>query len=172
MSQRNSRRWTPALLAALLFVSPALAGENPGTVVDRFFDAYREGSVEKMLALYTTDAVFEDVNQRHRFEGAAQLEAMLTAIVGMHLRMDLVEQRRVATDDTVVVEYEYQGQLNGHALGQQAGRVGCPDLEYILPVTSWYRIDKGKITSQKDFIDWATFLDLREEMLAAGTPAP
>jgi ketosteroid isomerase-like protein len=136
--------------------------------VDDLQDAYRNGSVEGMLQIYTADAIFEDINQRHRFAGTAQLRAMLGGLVGMHLAMDLVETRRVVDGDTVVVEYEYRGQLDGAAMGAAMGKEACPDLEYVLPATSWYEVREGKIVHQKDFIDWATFLDLRQQMQTTG----
>ena len=136
------------------------------------FAAYRQGSIDGMLSAYSEDATFEDINQRHHFTGTEQLRAMLTALVGVHLSMGLEVRCRVVDGDLVVVEYEYRGRLNGHALGASVGKEGCPDLEYKLPVTSWYEVKDGKIINQRDFIDWATFLELREEMLAAGTAAP
>ena len=162
-----------ALVMTAGVLSPAaLAGEEPGEVVDRLFDAYRKGSVDGMLEVYSAGATFEDINQRHRFTGSEQLQAMLNGIVGFHLRMNLEEKRRLVDGKTVVVEYEYRGQLNGAALGASVGKEGCPNLEYVLPVTSWFEVTKGKIVHQKDFIDWATFLDLRRQMLAAGTDVP
>lgn len=164
---RAARIVVGALLAVA--ASPAArAGAGPGEVVDRFQEAYRAGSVQRMLDLYAGDAVFEDVNQRHRFQGLAQLQAMLDGIVGIHQHMDLVETRRVVDGDLVVVEYAYTGQLDGAALGAAVGKEGCPDLAYELPATSWFRIQQGRIVHQKDYIDWATFLDLRQQMLAAG----
>ena len=85
--------------------------------------------------------------------------------------MGLEEGRRVVAGDTVVVEYAYKGTLNGAALGASVGKEGCPDLEYTLPTTSWFRVENGRIAHQRDFIDWATFLDLRRQLLAAGTDA-
>jgi len=157
------------LMAVITLAPPAVAAERPTEAVDRLFDAYRKGSVEGMLSAYSEDATFEDINQRHHFTGTVQLKAMLTALVGMHIRMDLDETRRVVDGDLVVVEYIYGGQLNGAALGASVGKEGCPNLEYALPVTSWYTVEDGEITHQKDFIDWATFLDLRQKLLAAGT---
>lgn len=159
--------WTGLVLVCA--VSRASTTTAPGQVVDRYQAAYRAGSVEGMLDLYATDATFEDVNQRHRFQGTEQLRAMLTGIVAMHLSQDLEENRRVVAGDIVVVEYAYKGQLNGAALGASVGKEGCPDLIYTLPATSWFKIEDGRIVHQKDFIDWATFLDLREQLLAAGT---
>ncbi|MDX1389675.1 MAG: nuclear transport factor 2 family protein, partial [Acidobacteriota bacterium] len=147
--------------------TPLVAGTSPGKAVDALQDAYRNGSVDGMLAAYSADATFEDINQRHRFEGTEQLRLLLGHIVGMHLTMDLVESRRVIDGDTVVVEYEYRGRLDGAALGASVGKEGCPDLEYVLPATSWYTVRGGEIVEQKDFIDWATFLELRQQMLAA-----
>ena len=159
------------LMAATTFAPVARAGPTPGQVVDRLFDAYRDGSAEGMLAVYAADATFEDINQRHRFTGTEQLQAMLAGIVGLHLRMDLDEKRRVVDGHMVVVEYEYRGQLNGAALGASVGKQGCPDLDYVLQTTSWYEVQKGKIVHQKDFTDWATFLDLRQQLLAGGAPS-
>ncbi len=157
------------LISAMASTSGAVAGGNPGKAVDSLQAAYRNGSVEGMLQIYAADAIFEDINQRHHFSGTEQLNAMLSGIVGVHLRMDLVETRRVVDGDTVVVEYEYRGQLNGAVLGAAVGKEGCPDLEYVLPATSWYKVQGGKIVHQKDFLDWATFLDLRQQIAAAGT---
>ena len=165
--------WMVFLIAAAAVIPLAMtmAGPNPGRVVDRLFDAYRAGSADGMLAVYAADATFEDINQRHLFSGTEQLQAMLAGIVGLHLRMDLEEKRRVVDGDMVVVEYEYRGQINGAALGASVGKEGCPDLDYVLQTTSWYKVKNGKIVHQKDFIDWATFLDLRQQLLAAGTPS-
>ena len=145
----------------------AEAGVDAGRVIDRFYDAYRAGSVEGMLALYAPDAVFEDVNQRHRFTGTEQLGAMLAGIVGLHEAIDLREVRRITQGDMVVVEYEYAGRLSGAALSQATGREGCPDLDYTLPTTSWYRVEDGRIVHQKDFIDLATYMELQQKAAAA-----
>lgn len=167
-------RPTATVLAVILFAAPlavavAVAGDSPDRVIDRFYEAYRDGSVEAMLAVYAPDAVFEDVNQRHHVEGSEALRQMLTALVAMHHRIDLEEKRRAVHGDFVVVEYEYSGQLNGAVLGQSVGKEGCPDLEYTLPATSWYEVRDGRIVHQKDFIDLATLLELREQLLAAGS---
>ncbi|MCH7780955.1 MAG: nuclear transport factor 2 family protein [Acidobacteria bacterium] len=162
--------WIVAVLAVLVLSGPAsIAGESPGAAVDRFFGAYRNASLEGMLAGYAPNAVFEDVNQRHYFEGTEQLEQMLGQLVAMHHKMDVKEKRRVVDGNTVVVEYDYVGTLNGAVLGQIVGKEGCPDLEYTLPTTSWYEVEDGKIVHQRDFVDWATFLELRERMLTAGS---
>ena len=162
------------LLGLLLMVGvpPAVAAGSAEAVVDRFQSAYRDGSVERMLDLYSADATFEDVNQRHLFTGTQQLQAMLMGLVGAHHEMDLVETRRVVAGDTVVVESVYKGQLNGAVLGASVGKEGCPDLTYEIPVTSWFQVEGGKISRQKDFLDWATFLELRRQMLAAGKDVP
>jgi len=157
------------LLLGVLSGPASIAGDSPGAAVDRFFGAYRDASLEDMLASYAPDAVFEDVNQRHHFEGTEQLGQLLGQLVAMHLTMDVKEKRRVIHGNTVVVEYDYVGTLNGHVLGQVAGKEDCPDLEYTLPTTSWYEIEGGKIAHQRDFVDWATFLELRAQMAAAGT---
>ena len=168
--RRTGWMMVATLMAAVTFTPLTVAGQGPDQVVDRLYDAYRSRSVDGMLSAYAEDATFEDINQRHHFSGTDQLKAMLTAIVGMHIRMELREERRVVDGDVVVVEYVYGGQLNGAALAASVGKEGCPDLEYSLPATSWYEVKNGKIVHQKDFIDWATFLDLRQQLLEAGTP--
>ena len=145
----------------------AASGVDAGRVIDRLHDAYRSGSVEGMLDLYAADAVFEDVNQRHRVAGTEELRAMLTGIVALHEAIDLREQRRITEGDTVVVEYEYAGRLSGAALSQATGREGCPDLDYALPTTSWYKVEAGRIVHQKDFIDLATYMELQQKAAAA-----
>lgn len=156
------------ILMTIAIVIPAVAGQHPGQVIDRYFDAYRSADVDAMLALYDETAIFEDINQRHRFEGREQIGQLLGTIVAMHLRMDLEETRRVVQGNTVVVEYAYTGQLNGELLGQSVGKTGCPDLEYSLPTTSWYEVRNGRIVHQKDFIDLATYKELQAQMMAAG----
>ncbi len=149
----------------------AAAPSSPGRAVDRLFEAYRGGSVDRMLAIYTEDVVFEDVAQRHQFQGTEQMRALLGQIMAMHHQVDLREKRRVVQGNVVVVEYEYAGQLNGAVAGQAVGKTGCPDLDYTLPVTSWYEVRGGRIAHQRDFIDLATLMALREKMLAGGADA-
>ena len=133
--------WVAAALAAwVLSGSVSIAGDLPGAAVDRFFGAYRNASLAGMLASYAPNAVFEDVNQRHHFEGTEQLTQLLGQLVAMHQEMDVKEKRRVVDGNTVVVEYEYVGTLDGAVLGQSVGKEGCPDLEYALPTTSWYEV--------------------------------
>ena len=161
--------WGAAILAAMVLLGPVSVAGDPGKVVDRFFGAYGDRSLEGMLASYSADAVFEDVNQRHHFEGTEQITQLLAGLVALHHEMDVKEKRRVVHGNTVVVEYDYVGTLNGAALGQAVGKEGCPDLEYELPTTSWYEVKNGKIVHQRDFIDLATYMELREQLLAAAS---
>ena len=156
---------TMVLLACLATATAAAADAE--RTVDRLHAAYRAGSVQGMLGVYADDAVFEDVNQRHRFAGTEELTLFLTQIVSLHDVIGLREIRRIVRGDTVVVEYEYTGILNGEALSQLVGKEGCPDLEYSLPVTSWYQVRNGRITHQKDFIDLATFQELQARAASA-----
>jgi len=166
----NSRSGLLVVLTmALLFSgSPSEAGDAPGDVVDGYFSAYRDGSLERMLASFSSDAVFEDVAQRHRFQGTEQISQLFGSLLAMHHSMGLKEKRRVIHGNTVVVEFDYVGKLNGAVLGQSVGKDACPDLEYVLPATSWYEIENGKIARQRDFIDLATYQELRQQLLAAG----
>ena len=110
------------VLAITLSPGIVLASGTPGDAVDRLFAAYRSASVGQMISSYTSDAVFEDVNQRHHFQGTEQLALLLGGLVAMHHEMGLREKRRVVFGDTVVVEYEYVGVLNGEALGHHFAR--------------------------------------------------
>ena len=165
---RKDNIWVVAVLALVLSGPSIFAADSPSDVVDRFYGAYRDASLEGMLDSYAAGAVFEDVNQRHHFEGKEQLSFLLGGLVALHRTMGVKEKRRVIAGNTVVVEYDYVGTLNGVALGQSVGKEGCPDLDYVLPTTSWYDVQDGKIVHQRDFVDWATYLELREKMLAAG----
>ena len=164
----SSRRILILITLTTLAMAPTLAAAaDSAEVVERFYDAYRRGDAEAMLSAYSEDAVFEDVNQRHRFAGSEQLAPFLGQIAGLHKTMDIVVDRLLTLGETVVVEYRYTGILSGAALGQALGKEGCPDIEYSLPTTSWYRVSDGKITHQKDFIDLATLLEMRAEATAA-----
>lgn len=162
---------TYSLLAlALLAASPSrLAAGDSNPAVERLRAAYRSADPAAMLATYTKDALFEDVNQRHRYFGAEQLGAFLVGLAALHKSMDIEVDREVSEGDWVVVEYRYTGLLDGAALSQALGKEGCPDLAYSLPVTSWYRLSGGKIAHQRDFIDLATLHELQAQ--AAGATA-
>ena len=140
-----------------------MAKDSPGQVVDRFLEAYRAGSVEKMLQIYANDAVFDDVAQRHHFVGSEQLQVFLSQLVAVHSKIGLREKRRVVMGNTVVVEYEYTGVLSGAALRQATGQETCQDTDYVLPATSWYEVKKGRIQRQRDFIDLATLEEIRKQ---------
>jgi len=155
---------TLSLILALVAVAlaPALAGDSGADrVIDRFFDAYRRGSVDEMLAIYAPDAVFEDLNQRHRAEGTEQLRQFLGQVIQMHTTIGLEETRRSTTGNTVVVQYAYTGTLSGAALRAITGKETCRDTEFTLPVTSWYEIEDGRIARQTDFIDLATLREIQ-----------
>lgn len=161
---------TLILMLTAAAIAPALAGiSGANRVIDRFFDAYRRGSVDDMLAIYAPDAVFEDLNQRHRVEGAEQLRQFLDQIVQMHSTIGLEETRRATTGNLVVVQYAYTGTLSGAALRALTGKETCRDTEFRLPVTSWYEIEEGRIARQTDFIDLAT---LREIQARASGASP
>jgi steroid delta-isomerase-like uncharacterized protein len=162
------------VLIPMVLAAPSVGAEGPapGQVVDRFYDSYRNGSVEGMMRLYAEDAVFEDVNQRHRLQGSEQLQGFLAGIVGLHAEIGLREKRRVTVGDTVVVEYEYTGILSGAALRQVSGKDSCQDTEYSLPVTSWYDVQDGHIVHQKDFIDLATFLEIQQQIQGQAPDEP
>ena len=155
------------VLMMLLLANAPLTGApaaSAGDVVDRFFDAYRAGDVEAMIGLYTPDAVFEDVNQRHRFEGADQLRAFLTQLVMIHAEIGLSERRRAVMGSQVVVEYEYTGLLDGEKLRAVSGDPACRTTRYALPVTTWFEVKNGRIVGQKDFIDLATFQEIQAQV--------
>lgn len=168
---RTDRLRSWILLAVLTAVPAGLSAADSSEAVERLYDAYRRGDVAAMLATYTEDALFEDVNQRHRFAGAEQLAVFLETLAQTHTTMDIVVDRQMTDGDTVVVEYRYTGTLSGAALSQALGKQGCPDLDYSLPATSWYRISDGKIADQKDFIDLATLQELQAQAAAAASSA-
>ena len=157
-------------LIVLLPGAPAMASDAPGRVVDSFFAAYSRGAVDEMLSIYSPEAVFEDVNQRHRFEGTESLRGFLAGLVEVHGRMEVHEKRRIVQGDLVAVEYEYRGELDGVELSRISGKQ-CQSLEYSLPATTWFTVRDGRIVHQKDFIDLATFLELKQQVAAgaAGT---
>ena len=165
------RSATSALFIAVCSIAPApAAGNDAGAVVDHFFDAYRSADAAAMLAMYSPDAVFEDVAQRHRFEGAEQLQAFLGSLVGVHTAMYIREQRRLVDGHRVVVDYLYTGTLSGAAMSLAMGKEGCRDTAYEIPVTSWYEVEGDKIVRHTDFIDLATLLEVRQRV--AGTAGP
>ncbi|ANM31487.1 hypothetical protein ABI59_20830 [Acidobacteria bacterium Mor1] len=156
-----------ALAALVLAMAlPALAG-SPDRAVDRLYEAYNARSVEGMLAIYDDEAVFEDVNQRHEVAGSEALHGMLARLAGAHHEMRIEEKRRMVHENLVVVEYDYVGKLNGKVLGAAIGSDSCPDLEYVLPATSWYEVASDRIVHQRDFIDYATYIELQKKMQAA-----
>lgn len=158
-------------LVMLATYAALAAGSPPDQVVDRFFDAYRRGAVEEMVALYAPDAVFEDVNQRHRIEGTESLREFLRSIVQMHSAIGLTESRRVTNGNVVVVQYAYTGTLSGAALRARTAKETCRDTEFTLPVTSWYEIEQGRIARQTDFIDLATLGEIRARASGASAEA-
>ena len=159
------QRFLTLTLALMLLGSlPALAASNPGSVVDRFFTSYRAGDVEGMLTVYADDALFEDIAQRHRYQGTEELRTFLTQTAGVHKEMDLRENRRVVKGNVVAVDYVYTGTLSGAALSQLTGKEGCQDTDYEIPVTSWYVVRDGRIARQTDFIDLATLNEVRAQV--------
>ena len=93
MSTTQQRPSAWVLIGALVLLPTALFAGDSADAVESFHDAYRSGDAAAMLAAYTEDAVFEDVNQRHRFAGAEQLRAFLGSLAHLHQEMDIVVDR-------------------------------------------------------------------------------
>lgn len=156
------------VLFLVLACAPATAATAPGRVVDAFYDAYNRGAVDEMLSLFAPDAIFEDVNQRHRFEGTDSIRGLFEGLVQMHGRMEVSEKRRLVQGNLVAVEYEYIGELDGAVLSQMSGKQ-CSSIEYVLAATTWFTIEDGRIAHQKDFIDLATLMELQQKIAAGGS---
>ncbi len=157
-----------AVLFLVLTFSRTTAADSPGRIIDAFYDAYSRGAVDEMLSFFAPHAVFEDVNQRHRFEGTESLRELFVGLVQMHERMEVSEKRRLVQGNVVVVEYDYRGTLDGVALSQISGKE-CSSIEYTLPATTWFTIEDGRIVHQKDFIDLATLKELQLQVAGGVT---
>ena len=148
-----------ALVLLLGLVGVSTASDEPGLAVDKFQDAYRAADLPALLEIYADQAVFEDVNQRHHFEGTDQLQEFLGRLVGAHLHMDIEEKRRIVTGNTAVVEIDYVGTLDCSVLG-------LPDesLPYRMPAVQIFEVEAGRIVRQTDYIDYRTFTELQAEV--------
>lgn len=161
-----------SLFVASFLILPAVgaaatAAADPGAVVDAYFDAYRAMDVERMLGSYAPDALFVDVAQRHRLEGTDGLRQLLVPLVSVHSAMGIDVRRRVVSGNLVVVDYVYEGTLSGEALRAATGKETCRDTPYRLPVTSWFEVRDGRISRQTDYIDLATFQEIRAQASGA-----
>ena len=164
----NLQRSLVLTLALTLLASlSAAAANNPGILVDRLFVSYSSGDVDGMLAVYADDALFEDIAQRHRVQGSEALRDFLAGIFQIHQSMGIDEKRRVVKGNVVTVEYAYTGVLSGAALSQVTGKEDCQDTEYVIPVTSWYEVQDGRVARQTDFIDLASLAEVRERASGA-----
>lgn len=163
---------TSLILAAPL-TSAAETGDTESlaahAAVDRYFAAYRAMDLESMLGAFSSDAVFVDVVQRHRYEGAQGLRELLGRLVSMHTTMDVDIRRRAVSGSVVAVDYVYRGTLSGEALRAVSGKTTCQDTDYEIPVTSWFEIAGDRIRTQTDFIDLATLEDVRARALGEPT---
>ena len=133
-----------------------MAADGPNTAVDKFFAAYRSADLAALLDVYAEEAIFEDVNQRHRFEGRAQLEGFLGQLLGVHLHMEIEEKRRLVSDNTVTVEIEYVGTLDCAAVGLPG-----ETQDYRMPAVLILEIEDGRILRQTDYIDYRTFTEIQ-----------
>lgn len=157
-------------LCLLTTASASLAGKRAETdrVIDAFMANYATGDAGKMLQSYAEDAVFVDVNQRHRFEGSQALQELLGQLQFMHLDMEIREKRRVVTDNHAALEIVYAGTLNCEALGMK----DHDPVSYELPAVILLDIENGRIKRQTDYIDFKTYTELAEKIRGAAPPPP
>lgn len=154
-----------ALDVALLFfvVGIVVARETPDDVVDRYLAVYSSADMEALLDLYTADATFIDVSQRHEVRGRQELQQQFQQLAGMHKGMKVEEKRRATSDGLVTVEVVYSGTLDCATLGFPDHE----DLHYELPAVLLFEIEDGRIRHQTDYLDFRTLFELQQTMQAS-----
>lgn len=158
-----SRRITVAVLTSVIALSALfpVQAESPAAVVESFLKAYADRDLDKMIQIYSPEAVFVDVAQRHEVKGQEELRAYLGQVLGVHSEAGVEIHRRVSSGNLVAVDFAYTGTLSGAALRQLTGKDTCQDVTYKLPVTSWFEIADGRIVRQTDFVDMATLQEVK-----------
>lgn len=153
-------------------VAGLVASSHPANDVDRFlsdyYEVYRSGTAEELAALYADDVVFDDVSQRHHFEGRASLTEALKGLKNIHVEMSVEEKRRVVSGDSVVVEVLYRGTLDCAKLG----RPDHENLSYSLPAVLLFELSNGRVRRQTDYIDYRTISETFAKLQPTSQPQP
>lgn len=137
--------------AALTVAAPA--DNDPGAVVDRYFEAYRSMDPGRLAALYAPDAVLIDVLQKHRTAGREAIRQNVAQLAALHTKLGAREEQRVVSGNNVAVKFVYTGTVSGEALRQLTGKTTCRDTDYEIAATAWFEISDGQVVRQTDFID-------------------
>lgn len=139
------------------------AREAPGRVVDRYLSVYSQADMDALLELYSSDATFVDVSQRHEVSGREGLQEQFQQLGRMHKAMKVVEKRRATNGKLVTVEVVYSGTLDCAALGFPEHE----EMSYEIPAVLLFEIEDGQIHHQTDYLDFRTLAELRQAMQAS-----
>jgi steroid delta-isomerase-like uncharacterized protein len=160
------------LWSVWVFLASVVVSSERASGVDRFlsdyYEIYRMGTAEELAAFYADDVVFDDISQRHHFEGRAALTEALAGLKNIHVEMEVEEKRRMISGDSVVVEILYKGTLDCAKLG----RPDHENLSYALPAVLLFEVSNGKIRRQTDYIDYRTFTETFAKLQPTPPPQP
>ena len=153
------------ILAVVGFVQART--DSPNQVVDRYLSVYSEADMDGLLRLYSPEATFIDVSQRHEVSGTENLRAQFDDLAHKHQSMKVVEKRRAAKGNLVTIEVVYSGVLDCAALGLPVGEV----VEYEIPAVLLFEIEDGRIQHQTDYLDFRTIAELQQSLSAVASAA-
>ncbi len=130
------------LTTVLMALAPATAQEDPGSIVDRFMQAFNDKDLETIESLLAEDVVYHNMPM----QPVSGRDAVMQAIKGY------VEPSK-SIDWTVT----HQAVSGNVVLNERVDRFDLGGNRIELPVMGTFEIRDGKIVAWRDYFDLATW---------------
>src|ERR671912_2502266 len=151
---------TIAALAIVLLAGPSLLGAQESSpsaegssILTEYGEAWSSGDASQVAALYTEDAVREDIPTGTTSRGRAEIEALATALFETEADVRLVVTDGFVGETWAVVEWTFSG-----ARRDTGGEVTFRGVSVI-------ELDNGMISRETDYYDLP---QMQQQIAAAG----
>jgi steroid delta-isomerase-like uncharacterized protein len=122
--------------------------DDPRTVIEEFFSAYRTQDVERFVAVLAPDVVFEDPTFRLRHEGVEAMRKVALDLRKTYRNVRVDVHSLTVEGDAVAAEVTIAGTLT---------RPDGTDRNLKVRGASFFRVRAGKIYKWTDYYDFRTY---------------
>jgi steroid delta-isomerase-like uncharacterized protein len=124
------------------------AADDPRTVIEQFFSAYRAVDVERLVSLFAADIEFEDPTFRLREVGREAMRTMATNMRGAYSDVTIDVHSMLVDGDAVAAEVTIAAVMTRADGAKRPIKVRG---------ASFFRVRNGQIRKWTDYFDFRTF---------------
>ena len=139
-------------------MSSSISSEKARELINELYAAWSLHEPDRIDAIFTDDAAYEDVAGGQVHRGKAQIRQLLQAAFTFAPDFRVTLRSLVLAGDTAITEWEIEGTQTGPAGVGQVGELPATGRTFRLRGASVLVFRQGRIAQVTDYYDMATFL--------------